>query len=428
MNKPLIQGLISRFIQSYDSAARENIWQKQSAAFRQFWSQRVLAQDLGKISDDDCDVIIRILDRSGKGNTKDSHAVAKVFLTQNKWRNLFNNLHSDQKLGHQVDSIFRERNVDQKVRLIDELYRDNADGKKWLTGEGGNVLNAFLAAYDPLENLMSVALKHRKSQLDFLEAKLPFDWSSASVGSRIVYSNLLIRENACALGLENSALTITAFLYFEPVFELWHSQDTVKRTDKEVIVTVPQNTESETTGPEDENELRESLQVQAALAEIGSHMGFQIWLPRADRSRVLTKWKPEPGVLLENLPVGFDQATMKTVEQIDVLWLKRRSIVRAFEVEHTTSVYSGILRMADLLAMQPNLKISLHIVAPASRREKVFQEIRRPVFALLEGGALSYTCTYLSYDTVADLRGQQHLGHLSDKVLEDYEEKVEDAD
>jgi hypothetical protein len=54
--------------------------------------------------------------------------------------------------------------------------------------------------------------------------------------------------------------------------------------------------------------------------------------------------------------------------------------------------------------------------------------IRRPVFALLEGGALPDTCTYLSYDTVADLRGQQHLGHLSDKVLKDYEEKVQDAD
>jgi hypothetical protein len=157
-------------------------------------------------------------------------------------------------------------------------------------------------------------------------------------------------------------------------------------------------------------------------------MGFQIWLPRADRTRVLTKWTPEPSVLLENLPVGFDRATMKTIEQIDVLWLKGRSIVRAFEVEHTTSVYSGILRMADLLAMQPNLKINLHIVAPASRREKVFQEIRRPVFALLEGGALSDTCTYLSYETVADLRGQQHLGRLSDKVLEDYEEKVQDTD
>ena len=59
------------------------------------------------------------------------------------------------------------------------------------------------------------------------------------------------------------------------------------------------------------------------------------------------------------------------------------SIVRAFEVEHTTSVYSGILRMADLLALQPNMDIKLHIVAPVEKREKVFQEIRRPVFSLL---------------------------------------------
>ncbi len=118
---------------------------------------------------------------------------------------------------------------------------------------------------------------------------------------------------------------------------------------------------------------------------------------------------------------------MKTIEQIDVLWLKKRTIVRAFEVEHTTSIYSGILRMADLLAMQPNLKIKLHIVAPTSRREKVFQEIRRPVFALLEGSALSDICTYLSYDNVADLREEKHLEHLSDKVIEDYEDKSLEA-
>ena len=84
------------------------------------------------------------------------------------------------------------------------------------------------------------------------------------------------------------------------------------------------------------------------------------------------------GILIEQLPRSYDSVTLKTIEQIDVLWLKRRSIVRAFEVEHTTSVYSGILRMADLLALQPNMAIKLHIVAPEERREKVFQEIRRP--------------------------------------------------
>jgi hypothetical protein len=44
----------------------------------------------------------------------------------------------------------------------------------------------------------------------------------------------------------------------------------------------------------------------------------------------------------------------RTVELIDVLWLNGNAIVAAFEAESTTSIYSGLLRMADLLSMQPN--------------------------------------------------------------------------
>jgi hypothetical protein len=46
------------------------------------------------------------------------------------------------------------------------------------------------------------------------------------------------------------------------------------------------------------------------------------------------------------------------------------------------------------------MDIRLHIVAPAERREKVFSEIRRPVFSLLEKGPLADSCTYLSYESV----------------------------
>ena len=425
MNKSLVQELASKFVQSYDSAAKDKIWQKQSADFRRFWSERVLAPGKETISDDDCDVIIRILDYCAKGKTKGDEVVAHVGLTQVKWRKVFNNLHSDKALASLVDSIFKEANIDRKAQLIDELYAANAAGKKYLTGEGGNVLNALLAAYDPVKNLSAVAMKHRKALMDFLEIKSPFDWASASIGKRISHSNESIQEATRALGLTGSARTLYQFLYSEPVSNLW--QDTIKREGKQVVVTVPQNAEVENNKTSNEGEMRESLRIQAALAEIGTRMGFQIWLPRADRGRVLTQWKPDIGVLLEELPVGFDQTTMKTIEQIDVLWLKKRTIVRAFEVEHTTSIYSGILRMADLLAMQPNFKIKLHIVAPASRREKVFQEIRRPVFALLEGGALSDICTYLSYDNVSDLRDEKHLEHLSDKVIEEYEDKSQEA-
>lgn len=421
----MAQELVSKFVQSYDSTAKDKIWQKQSADFRQFWSQRVLAPGKETISDDDCDVIIRILDYCAKGKTKGSEVVAHVGLSQVKWRKVFNNLHSDKKLASLVDSIFKEANIDRKAQLIDELYAANAAGKKYLTGEGGNVLNALLAAYDPVKNLSAVSMKHRKALMDFLEMKSPFDWASASIGKRISYSNESIQEATRALGLTGSARTLYQFLYLKPVSNLW--QDTIKREGKQVIVTVPQRTDAEEIQPPNKGEIRESLQMQAILADIGSKMGFQIWLPRSDRGRVLAQWKPKAGILLEELPVTFNPTTMKTIEQIDVLWLKKAEIVRAFEVEHTTSIYSGILRMADLLAMQPNITIKLHIVAPTSRREQFFQEIGRPVFAALGRRALSEICTFLSYESLRDLHEQKFLEHLSDKVIEDYEDKSQEA-
>ena len=151
-------------------------------------------------------------------------------------------------------------------------------------------------------------------------------------------------------------------------------------------------------------------------------MGMSIWVPRNDRERVTAQMQAGHSVML--LPLNYDQTTLRTIEQIDVLWLKGRAIKRAFEVEHTTSVYSGILRMADLLALQPNMDIRLHIVAPLSRKEKVFQELRRPVFSLLERGPLSECCTYLSYDSVQTLGAVKHLSYLLDTcwIVEEAEE------
>ena len=81
--------------------------------------------------------------------------------------------------------------------------------------------------------------------------------------------------------------------------------------------------------------------------------------------------------------------------------------------------------MADLLALQPNMDIKLHIVAPGAKPEKVFQEIRRPVFSFLQKGPLADNCTYLSYDSLRELATQKHLSHLSDTVLDEYAEEAE---
>lgn len=426
MPTPNLTALISEFHTSYDSVAMDRLWGNQSQLFRKFWNERVMSVSSDIITDAECDAIIRFLDRNGKGNTKDSEAVARAMVPQGAWRRMFNEFHTNKALGALVDKVLTESNLIRKAELIDELYEKNAGQRNNLTGPSGNTVGAFLAAYDPERNLSIISLNDRRSVIEFLGISVHFDWDVASIGERIVATNQVILDGIRALGLIGSARTITRFFYSPAVKELWKGVHTVKRVDKKVSVTVPTVPEEEDEVATSADSVRDSMQIQGLLAKIGTSMGFTIWLPKADRSRVLKVWKAEPGELIDELPLGYDSTTTKTIEQIDVLWLRKRSLVRAFEVEHTTSVYSGLLRMADLVALQPNINIKLHIVAPAEKREKVFQEIQRPVFSLLEGRALSEMCTYLSYDSVKDIGESKHLAHLSDNVIADYEESAEE--
>jgi hypothetical protein len=247
------------------------------------------------------------------------------------------------------------------------------------------------------------------------------------------WSDRQLDEKLVALRSRLQAAQPDAILdfYETPLKEQWSGDRTIKTIEGEVKVTVPSDDDeiedndgviAEPSQPSS----RQSIQIQSKLARIGSIMGFKVWLPRADRSRVCEFLSAgEQAAIIENLPLNYDNATLDTIEQIDVLWLKGRSIARAFEVEHTTAVYSGLLRMADLLALQPNMDIRLHIVAPDERREKVFREMKRPVFSLLDRGRLADICTFISYDNVNEINGLQHLAHTNDGIIAEYEEKAE---
>lgn len=203
----------------------------------------------------------------------------------------------------------------------------------------------------------------------------------------------------------------------------------------DVLVEVPSEEDEEEAEPlatptaprEESDDLRASLRVQATLARLGVKLGFKIWIAPGDRRKVGELLDAdEKAALLERLPVNYETATLSTIEQIDVIWIKGRSIGRAFEVEHTTAIYSGLLRMADLMALQPNLDIKLHIVAPDDKREKVLRELRRPVFSLLERGPLYESCTYIAYSSLEEVAELPHLVRMSDGILDDFDEHAND--
>jgi hypothetical protein len=128
-------------------------------------------------------------------------------------------------------------------------------------------------------------------------------------------------------------------------------------------------------------------------------MGLQLWLDRSDRGQLygVRRLGEIPGVV-DTLPVQFTPEMVRRIERIDVLWLRDEAIIAAFEVEATTAVYAGLLRMmADLLALSPNLNIPLVIVAPEERRGKVREEISRPTFSRALRKPLARSCRNKSF-------------------------------
>lgn len=168
-------------------------------------------------------------------------------------------------------------------------------------------------------------------------------------------------------------------------------------------------------------------EIQWLLLTLGSNMGLDVWVARNDRNKDYngTPFKNIPH-LRDELPRQFDAATNKTVELIDVLWLQGDAIIAAFEVEHTSTVYSGLLRMSDLLSMQPNIRIKLYIVGPDSRREKVFNEINRPTFAKLKP-PLPKVCKFIPYSELKKEFEQigKRMKYLKPEFIEEIAESCE---
>jgi len=199
----------------------------------------------------------------------------------------------------------------------------------------------------------------------------------------------------------------------KPLYKVEPKKGTGKQA---TLVSVPEPEETPATAFSESPESTESAttrhsEIRYQLLKLGAELGLDVWVARNDRGR---KWDGATlGSLprmLDQLPTQFNEATTRTIELIDVLWLAGNSIVAAFEVECTTSIYSGLLRMSDLLALQPNLDISLYLVAPDDRRDKVEQELLRPTFSLREK-PLAKICGFLPFSILCEkLAGIRKLG------------------
>jgi hypothetical protein len=167
---------------------------------------------------------------------------------------------------------------------------------------------------------------------------------------------------------------------------------------------------------------------QSALIRLGKTTGCSVWVGSNDRTR-LFKGKSLGEGCLKSLPrLGLSEEATKRISLIDVIWIRQNARVCAFEVEATTSIYSGLLRMSDLLSVVPALNMKLFIVASRERQDKVMAELARPTFQRI---GLSEFCRFIASEDLealcsklADLEGHVQPT-IADTVSIELEDELE---
>jgi hypothetical protein len=141
--------------------------------------------------------------------------------------------------------------------------------------------------------------------------------------------------------------------------------------------------------------------IQLLLAKIGIKFGYKVWIATNDRNRTVDGERLGD-FSIEQLPYlnGIDPSSLRTIGLIDVLWLTGSGkIIAAFEVESTTSIFSGLLRMSDLLLALEILTFPIYIAVPEQRVEQVKTQLSRRTFRHLE---LHEICRYFTFEDLSN--------------------------
>jgi type II restriction enzyme len=142
----------------------------------------------------------------------------------------------------------------------------------------------------------------------------------------------------------------------------------------------------------DFKEENEHSEMQYSLGKLGRQLGYDVWIAQNDHSK---QWN---GLGLGELSIKklpnatFSEDVYKTVSLIDVIWLDSEShIIGAFEVEKSTSIYSGILRLHDLATSMVDGQCQLYLLAPNKREKDIQAQLLRPSLQLsLQKMPISY--------------------------------------
>lgn len=214
-----------------------------------------------------------------------------------------------------------------------------------------------------------------------IELEDPYDFKLL-LSSLDLFKHLpdLRRWGVSLMGITNSikALTDHDYELFEKA--MTQAQKQIDEEKKEVEEELP--------------DYRRHLLLQYEIADWGLKNGHRVHVAINDKGRIREKLP----AILDEIPKFHKQDIVEIAKRIDILFFeKERDILtHAFEVEHTPTIYSGLLRLNDIAESYPSENVKFFIVSQGENKDKFYRELERPSFYLLR----KHNCKFLDYQQV----------------------------
>lgn len=139
-------------------------------------------------------------------------------------------------------------------------------------------------------------------------------------------------------------------------------------------------------------------EMQFHLLKIGKALGYDVIAASNDKSKSYNG-NSFSFMCLQQFPeFNIEKETINTVKLIDVLWFEKgtNNVIAAFEVEKSTSIYSGILRLTDLSYTIADGDEVFYLIVPDKREKDVVLQLSRPAIQKIE--------TSIKYIVFSELR------------------------
>lgn len=172
---------------------------------------------------------------------------------------------------------------------------------------------------------------------------------------------------------------------------------------------------------------RRHAQIQIALYFIGYQLKYKTWIANNDKGILYQNKRIAEfdGVISslrnEDIVISKFQKAVSAAMLIDCIWFKNGSLMPAvMEIEHSTGVTSGLVRMKNLKDNFPGFITRYVIVAPDEIRDKVIREANKEQFKILNTKFFPYSAVEELYA----LCQRRKIKGITEEFLDCYMETV----